>query len=258
MPIIRPDRVADFEALCKITRVNNQEDRERLLELAREAEARKGSAVYVKRVVGAIEGDDITIGGGEDARSANDDLPQNDEPGRVAGPRGEYETISVTFRARPLCRLFSEGMTVYPYAATCGVEMAEYGKTLTDPLEQYWWDMIMQGAVMRARNAIVQDITRVAGYEPTSANPGSLDMWPINNQPALFSLIGDVKAMIGVTVAPSFLMIPLKSVSGIFFPGGDGAFTHNCCLCTREDCPGRRAPFDAALKAQLEGDRTPA
>jgi hypothetical protein len=54
-------------------------------------------------------------------------------------------------------------------------------------------------------------------------------------------------------------MIPLKSVSGIYFAGGGnvgagGDFTHNCCLCDRAVCPNRRAPFDPQLKAELEGD----
>ena len=259
MPIIKPERATDIDALIKMTHINDPDDLARFRELAGEAEARIGAAVYAKRVVRAIDGDDVTIGGNEDAASEGAVSHANNN-GDAAGQGDEY---SVTFTARPLSRLFGEGMEVYPYVATCGTEMAEYGKTLTDPLENYWWDTIMQGAVMHARAALVKAITESAGYEPTSANPGSLEMWPISNQPALFSLIGDVKGMVGVTTAPSFLMIPLKSVSGIFFPGGGGAggvagsadFTHNCCLCARENCPGRRAPFDAKLKAQLEGDR---
>ena len=243
MTIVRPERVTDADALINMARVEDPEDRERFYELTREAELRKGAAVFTECVVNDIDGDDVTIGA---------------------------SSSSVTFHARPLSRLFAKGATVYPYVATCGREMAEFGESLTDPLEKYWWDVIMQGAVMHARNAMYNDVSKIAGYEPVSANPGSIEMWPISNQPALFSLIGDVTGMIGVTIATSFLMIPLKSVSGIFFPGanaaasGDttasngtvasGVFTHNCCICTRENCSGRRAPFDAQLKAQLENN----
>ena len=246
MPIIPCKYPADTEALIKMARINDPDDCERFTELVQVAQARPGSAVYETRLVESIEGDDITIGG-------------------------------ATFHARPLCRMMKTGTEVYPYVATCGTDMAGYGDGLTDALERYWWDIIMQDAVGRARRGLVDEIERTAGYMPVSVNPGSIEMWPISNQPALFSMIGDVGAMIGVSIAPSFLMVPLKSISGIFFAGVGGggsgtatadgtggaatepaasaaAFTHNCCLCERENCPNRSAPFDAKLKAALEND----
>ncbi|MCL2059194.1 MAG: hypothetical protein FWH01_09105 [Oscillospiraceae bacterium] len=231
MPIIQCNISADTDKLINTARVGDPDDRKRFAELVGEAQSRPGSAVYESRSVETIDGDDITIGG-------------------------------VTFHARPLCRMLKAGMTVYPYVATCGPDMAGFGDALTDVLDRYWWDVIMQDAVGRARKSLVEEIEKVAGYAPVSANPGSIEMWPISNQPALFSMIGDVQGMIGVTIAPSFLMVPLKSISGIFFQGGADAgdiatapaFTHNCCLCERENCPNRSAPFDAKLKAALEND----
>ena len=222
MTIVMPEYIADTEALIETARIDDPDDRERFLELIQAAESRPGAAAYERRVVEALDGDDVIIG-------------------------------SVTFRARPLSRLFTTGEVVYPYVATCGLKMAEFGGALTDELEKYWWDIIMLDAVGKARIALRDEIGRIAGYEPVSVNPGSIEMWPVSNQPALFSLIGDVGSSIGVTIAPSFLMIPLKSVSGIFFrgSGGEGSFTHNCSLCERENCPNRAAPFDANLKAML-------
>ena len=51
----------------------------------------------------------------------------------------------------------------------------------------------------------------------------------------------------GVRLTDSFLMVPNKSVSGIFFPA-EVTFT-SCQLCQRGVCPGRRAPFDPKLHA---------
>ena len=226
MPIIYPEKAIDVDAVFNIARPSDDDDRERLLELANIASQYPGSAVYVERNVDAVGEGEVTI-------SSGDGSP-------------------VTFSSKPLSRLFAEGVSVYPYVATCGPKMAEYADNLTDPLERYWWDMIMQNAVGVSRKALFDEIEGIVGYTPVSANPGSIGSWPISNQPALFSLIGDVKQMVGVSVAPSFLMIPLKSVSGIMFKSG-GGFTHNCCLCERKDCPGRSAPFDASLKAELEG-----
>jgi hypothetical protein len=44
-----------------------------------------------------------------------------------------------------------------------------------------------------------------------------------------------------VRLTESMLMIPRKSVSGIFFPSEEGFVA--CQLCERENCPSRKAPF---------------
>ena len=78
-------------------------------------------------------------------------------------------------------------------------------------------------------------------------HPGSGDVsvWPIEQQQALFSLLGDVESEIGVRLTESFLMMPNKTLSGILFPTETdfGA----CQVCRRENCPSRKAPFDEAL-----------
>jgi len=224
MPVIIPEHAIDVNTVLDMARPADDDDRERLLELADIAMRYPGSAVYEVRTIDMIGEDKVAIGGG----------------------------ASAVFQSKPLSRLFSTDMTVYPYVATCGPGMAGYADKLTDPLECFWWDMIMQNAVGTARRALFDEVGRIAGYTPVSANPGSIESWPISNQPALFSLIGDVEQMIGVKIAPSFLMIPLKSISGIMFRS-EGGFTHNCSLCDRKDCQGRNAPFDAKLKAELEG-----
>jgi hypothetical protein len=51
--------------------------------------------------------------------------------------------------------------------------------------------------------------------------------------------------MVGVRLTDSCLMMPTKSVSGIRFPT-ETSF-ESCQLCPRDDCPGRRAPYDSGL-----------
>ena len=55
----------------------------------------------------------------------------------------------------------------------------------------------------------------------------------------------DVEKLIGVRLTDSFLMVPMKSISGILFP--TEVRFESCQLCPRKDCPGRRAPYDQAL-----------
>jgi len=81
-------------------------------------------------------------------------------------------------------------------------------------------------------------------------NPGSLADFPISEQVKLFSLIDSPTKYIGVELSDSYLMRPLKSVSGIIFE--TEANYENCMLCPRLDCPNRRAEYNEALKQMYE------
>ncbi|HQE93921.1 MAG TPA: vitamin B12 dependent-methionine synthase activation domain-containing protein [Anaerolineae bacterium] len=135
---------------------------------------------------------------------------------------------------------------VFPYVATCGVELDQWAHAQDDMLFQYWADVIKEMAMRVALQALDESIT--ADYEPGKTavmSPGSLADWPLPQQCPLFTLLGDVKGAIGVELTDSFLMIPNKSVSGIRFSTTDDFAS--CQLCPRENCPGRRASYDDTL-----------
>ena len=140
---------------------------------------------------------------------------------------------------------------VFAYVATCGVEVDEWSRSEGDYIVSIWLDMIKQMFLRDANAFLREHLHSVFGLEKlSSVNPGSgnAENWPIAQQVTLFDLIGDVGGEIGVTLTQSFLMTPVKSNSGLLFPT-EIEFV-NCALCGRENCPGRRAPFDAALYAQ--------
>ncbi len=70
---------------------------------------------------------------------------------------------------------------------------------------------------------------------------GAADVWPITQQKELFSIFGNVEDLIGVRLTHNYLMIPIKSVSGILFQTETTFET--CQLCPREACIGRRAEY---------------
>jgi len=135
---------------------------------------------------------------------------------------------------------------VFPYVATCGRELHDWAETIDDMLLRFWADTVNELALRSARDTL--DAHLVERYQPgqtATMNPGSLGEWPLQQQRALFKLLGDPHAAIGVQLLSSCLMVPQKSVSGIQFSTQEGFF--NCQLCPRGDCPGRRAPYDAEL-----------
>lgn len=137
---------------------------------------------------------------------------------------------------------------VFPYVATCGLELAQWVKSIDDMLDQYAADMIAEMALRSAIQALTEDLAE--RYRPgltSTMNPGSLADWPLKAQRALFGLLGNPEEAIGVQLSDSLFMIPTKSVSGIRFPTEESF--ESCQLCPRENCPGRRAPYDETLYA---------
>ena len=135
---------------------------------------------------------------------------------------------------------------VFAFVATCGMELETWSQSIADPLEQYWADAIRAAALGEAHGALDAHIAeRYRPGDTSTMNPGSLSDWPIEQQRPLFELLGRGPDLIGVHLTDSYLMIPRKSVSGVRFPT-ETRF-ESCQLCPRENCPGRRAPYDKDL-----------
>jgi hypothetical protein len=137
---------------------------------------------------------------------------------------------------------------VFAYVCTCGTEVDEWSHNEKDYVVSLWLDMIKQMFLFEANTFLINHLINAFQIEKlSSVNPGSgnAENWPISQQVQLFNMIGNVKEEIGVTLTESFLMMPIKSTSGLFFPA-ETEFV-NCALCNREDCVGRRVAFDKAL-----------
>jgi hypothetical protein len=141
---------------------------------------------------------------------------------------------------------FLETNRVFPYVITCGREIYEWAANIDDILEQYWADIIMEQALAAAMKYFHKHIEEEYGLDKYKAmNPGSLEDWPISQQRELFSILGNVKEAIGVELTDSYLMVPMKSTSGILFQTDSNY--ENCQLCPRETCPNRRARYNPRL-----------
>lgn len=153
----------------------------------------------------------------------------------------------VTFASRVLRVNLEDTHRVFFYVATCGTEIEQWSKSFADDLlQQYWTDAIKEMALRAAQRALndhVRDRFQL-GRTITMA-PGSLEDWPITEQGPLFEVLGDLSKAVGVQLKESFLMLPIKSISGIRFP--TEIRFESCQLCSREVCPGRRAPYDETL-----------
>jgi hypothetical protein len=170
-----------------------------------------------------------------------------------------YDTVHIggaRFRSRVLRVNLDKVERVFPYIATCGKEVDEIAAPPDDLLRQFWLDSIKEMALHAMRQYLANHLKEkyaLGGLSRMSPGSGSHELWPIEQQRQLFSIFGNVEDLIGVTLTKSFLMIPIKSVSGIYFP--TEIRFESCQLCPREICPSRRAPYDEALLASYYRDR---
>jgi hypothetical protein len=148
------------------------------------------------------------------------------------------------FTSEVLARNLEAVERVFPYVATCGTELEPLEEADADLFTRYCLDVLKELALGAARSHLLEHLrVQYGAVRLSSMNPGSGDarLWPLGQQRPLFDLMGDVEQAIGVRLTPSLLMRPNKSVSGILFPSEQ--HFESCQLCTREDCPRRRAAY---------------
>jgi hypothetical protein len=135
---------------------------------------------------------------------------------------------------------------IFPFVITIGSKFTEKMDACSDLLEKFYLDTIGNVALNQVRLALKNHLKTEYAVDKTAfMAPGSLPDWPIEEQKPLFELLGDVPAAIGVKLTESFLMLPAKSVSGIYFPTETSFFS--CQLCPRERCDSRKAKYNAKL-----------
>ncbi len=178
---------------------------------------------------------------------------------KIARPRAVYDVCFIEkkgddrvefggaiFTSRVLRTNLDQAGRVFPFVATCGGELADYAASLDDMMLSFALDAVMVKALEAAIGFMRNHLTQRCALGQTAVmNPGSLEDWPLSEQRQLFSVFGDVKGLIGVELTDSFLMVPIKSVSGVVFPT-EHRF-ESCQLCPREACPNRRAKYDPKL-----------
>ena len=177
----------------------------------------------------------------------------------IAKPKALYKIAYVDARGEDFVTLDGVRLTsrvlrinldnahrLFAYLVTCGTELERWAESMSDLLHRFWAGAIQETALLTAHAALEQHLAEM--YQPgllSMMNPGSLEDWPLPQQQILFEILGDTRELIGVHLTESCLMIPAKSVSGLLFPTEENF--ESCQLCPRDNCSGRRSPYDESL-----------
>lgn len=153
----------------------------------------------------------------------------------------------VTFSSRVLRKNLEKVERAFPYIITIGKPLEDKASSFNDLLKQYYLESMGDIALGLIELYLEKHLKKHYGLEKLSSmSPGSLEDWPVTEQQPLFSLFRTEKDPIGVKLTKHMLMIPRKSISGIYFPTEVTFFS--CQLCSRERCPARSTPYDKNLK----------
>jgi hypothetical protein len=148
----------------------------------------------------------------------------------------------VRFESPLLSKTLHRTCLVFPYIITLSQKFDDKISAAGSLLEQFYLDQIGNlllrkcGVYLESHLKYLYNIKQLS-----SISPGSLADWPIEGQKPLFSLLGETQRLIGVSLTPQMLMIPKKTISGLFFPTKEKFIA--CSLCSRKDCPEREAPY---------------
>ena len=152
----------------------------------------------------------------------------------------------IGLRSRILTKNLQKVGRVFPYVITIGTSLEQKADASTDFLEKYYLDKIGNKALSETRKHLEEHLcSRFALDGLSYMSPGSLEDWPIEEQRPLLSILKGAEDSIGVRLTESLLMIPRKSVSGIYFP--TEVTFHSCQLCPRQNCEGRNARYNEDL-----------
>ena len=153
------------------------------------------------------------------------------------------EIGGIQFQSPLLCINLEKAGTVFPFAATCGIELEEWSKKMHNLMYAFWADAIMLMALGCAVSRLEVRLKEKVGNNEalSSMNPGSLPEWTIEEQANIFALLGEKAATVGIRLTKNMIIRPQKSVSGIYFISENGFC--NCSLCPRERCFARRTPY---------------
>jgi hypothetical protein len=167
----------------------------------------------------------------------------------------EVAVGGVTFSSRVLRINLAKVESAFPYIVTIGKCLETEAQSSGDLLKQYYLETLGDLALHLAEEYLAKTIkTEYRLRHLFSMNPGSLKNWPLTQQKMLFALFGNTEGLLGVRLTDQMLMIPRKSISGIYIPSA--AKFSSCKLCQRKNCQGRKADYDARLSRsyRLEGE----
>ena len=148
------------------------------------------------------------------------------------------EILQQSFHSEILANLLSRAKKIFAVLVSCQAPLEKPFED--DDLLNYLWDQVLEQMLQQGVKILRKEIDPMEKYPHLnliSPGTGEAWLWPIEQQQQLFKIL-KYPHRIGVKLNDYGLMIPRKTLSGLFIPS-DRAFIA-CDYCYREQCPSRR------------------
>lgn len=156
---------------------------------------------------------------------------------------------NIMLKSKRLVQTFRGCEKILVFLITIGIKLDNEIKILMNQrrmTEAYIWDAIgsvaVEEAVQDFQNMIDERLKKHGKKTTIRFSPGYCD-WSLEEQKKIFRILPH--EVIEVTLSPSCLMSPRKSISGIFGIRNqkdiDPSQNNPCYICTMQKCSARRA-----------------
>lgn len=151
----------------------------------------------------------------------------------------------VIFTSTLMVKNMGQLARAFPYLVTEGPELAAWSEALGSSFDQMLSTALRERTVLQYRDCLEEKILEQYGIKQISdMSPGSLAIWPIEQQAELFQLMAPIPDELHMQLTSTFMMVPEYSISGIFFETEKKYY--NCQLCPRENCRNRKVACQEA------------
>jgi hypothetical protein len=147
----------------------------------------------------------------------------------------------ITSRLRNIERLAVFVCTAGPSISILAEKKKESGDLLGSYVIDSAGSVIVEAAVDKMQDLLDKQMCEL-GFRITNRYSPGYCHWHTSEQKKIFSLLPP--GFCGITLTDSFLMIPVKSVSGLIGIGRNvRQMSHHCSICSMKDCYLRKEPY---------------
>ena len=193
-------------------------------------------------------------------RMSEELVPLIREAGSILEPKAVYSFVRVVALSDDQIRLenghalksivlgdtLEAGQEIVPHVITVGPRLEERASESKNMLRAYLLEKIADHALEKATDYLRSYTGQRLGQIISNFSPGSGtgELFAIEQQDAVFNILEPFKN-VGVHLTPSFLMVPRKSVSGVFAATKEEYVA--CAHCQRQ-CESRRRPYKGSYQ----------
>ncbi|MGQ8337182.1 vitamin B12 dependent-methionine synthase activation domain-containing protein [Sunxiuqinia sp. A32] len=160
----------------------------------------------------------------------------------IKGSEKSIVANDVVFKVgKTICKELTGATKLAFFICTAGQTISKKSAELMkgeDPVFGYVYDVlgsvIAEAVADKIQHIIKEEVNQTGDKITNRYSPGYCH-WNVSDQPNLFSLFNGSTG--GVSLTPSYLMTPVKSVSGIIGIGQNVKFRdYQCSLCNLQNC----------------------